>query len=239
MELNLPALSPTCHVSGESFVDDERVVSFLVRHDTGDVVRYDVKPGVEEQFQPPGRVACRWVQRYKTRVAGENPERELKLTAETLFLTLAEPGNELTPENTRLVQFLALMLERKRVLKPRGVSPDGTKNIFEHSKSKQRYEVPAGELDPAFFVSVQEQLSVLVGEPKSKSSSATAEKVTSAAPAPSAASNVAETPSTPSEASTPAPAAEPTPAPSTGDARTTDAPVASGEPPSPESPAER
>ena len=172
MELNLAALAPTCHVSGESFIDGERVVSQLVRQANGDVARYDVKPEREAQFEPPGRVACRWVQKYKTRVAGENPERELKLTADALFLTLADPATELSVENSRLVQFLALMLERKRLLKPRGKSADGTKAIFEHVKTKQRFEIPADELDPAFFVAVQEQLSVLVGEPKVKTAAA-------------------------------------------------------------------
>lgn len=166
MELNLPTLATSCHLSGEPFVNGERVVSHLVRHDNGELVRYDMKAPLEGQFDSPGRVACRWVHSFKPKVAGENPERELKLTAETLFLTLADPANELSEENTRLVQFLALMLERKRLLKPRGRNAEGTKNVFEHAKTKQRYEVPAGELDPAFFVAVQEQLSVLVGEPK-------------------------------------------------------------------------
>lgn len=169
MELNLPALASTCFVSGEPFADGERVVSLLVRHqDNGEVMRYDLKVPAESQFEPPGRVACRWIHTFKVRVATENPERELKLTAENLFLTLADPSNELSEDDTRLVQFLALMLERKRVIKPKGRNDDGTKNVFEHAKTKQRYEVPVGELDPAFFVSVQEQLSVLVGEPKSK-----------------------------------------------------------------------
>jgi hypothetical protein len=168
MELNLPTLATSCHLSGEPFVEGERVVSQLIRHENGELVRYDMKGPLEQQFDPPGRVACRWVHTFKPKVAGENAERELKLTAETLFLTLADPANELSEENVRLVQFLALMLERKRLLKPRGRSADGTKNVFEHAKTKQRYEVPAGELDPAFFVAVQEQLSVLVGEPKSE-----------------------------------------------------------------------
>ncbi|HEX2101819.1 MAG TPA: hypothetical protein VHF69_14195 [Candidatus Synoicihabitans sp.] len=169
MELNLPALASRCQVCGEAFVDGERVVSVLVRLDAGEAVqRFDLRVAQEKEFQPPGRVACRWVHTFKARVAGENPERELKLTAENLFMTLADPATEASADNVRLLQFLALMLERKRVLKPRGRSPDGARNVYEHAKTKLRYEVPVGELDPAFFTSVQEQLSVLVGEPKAK-----------------------------------------------------------------------
>jgi hypothetical protein len=87
-------------------------------------------------------------------------------------MTLADPTTEPTPENTRLVQFLALMLERKKILKPRGRSADGARNRFEHAKTKQIFEVPVGELTPEFFVAVQEQLSVLVGAPKAKTETA-------------------------------------------------------------------
>ena len=99
-----------------------------------------------------GRVACRWVHLYKPKRAGENPERELKLTAENLFLTLADPSNELSVEEARLVQFMALMLERKRVLRPKGLNAAGTHQVYEHAGTKGRYEVPAGELSPEFFV---------------------------------------------------------------------------------------
>jgi hypothetical protein len=64
------------------------------------------------------------------------------------------------------VQFLALMLERKKILRPKGRSPDGARNRYEHARSKVIFEVPAGELTPEFFVAVQAQLSVLVGAPK-------------------------------------------------------------------------
>ena len=124
-------------------------------------------------------MACKWVQAYKPRRAGENADRALKLTAENLFVTLSDPTTEPTPENTRLVQFLALMLERKRILKPRGRSADGARNRYEHAKSKAIFEVPAGDLTPEFFVAVQEQLSVLVGVPKVK---ILAETPTTAAP---------------------------------------------------------
>jgi hypothetical protein len=98
----------------------------------------------------------------------ENPERSLKLNAENLFFTLADPTNELNVESTRLVQFLALMLERKKMLRPKGLSADGARNVYEHAKTKQIFEVPVGELTPEFFVAVQEQLTVLVGAPKPK-----------------------------------------------------------------------
>ena len=168
MEMNLQPLATTCFVSGQPFVEGARVASYLVRATTLEVVRYDVLEEQAGSFAPEGFVACRWVQAYKPRRAGENADRALKLNAENLFLTLADPTNELNVESTRLVQFLALMLERKKLLRPKGRNADGTKNVYEHAKTKQRFEVPVGELTPEFFVAVQEQLSVLVGAPKGK-----------------------------------------------------------------------
>ena len=169
MEMHLQPLATTCFVSGEPFVDGARVASFLVRRGAAlEIVRYDLLETHATTFAPEGFVACKWVHAFKARRAGENADRALKLTAENLFVALADPTTEPTPENTRLVQFLALMLERKKILRPKGRSADGARNRYEHARSKAMFEVPAGELTPEFFVAVQEQLSVLVGAPKVK-----------------------------------------------------------------------
>lgn len=181
MEMNLQPLATTCHISGEPFVDGARVASCLVRATTLEIVRYDVLEKHLVDFSPEGFVACRWVHVYKSRRAGENADRTLKLNAENLFLALVDPLTEPTPESTRLVQFLALMLERKKILRPKGRSADGEKNLYEHARTKQRFEVPAGELTNEFFIAVQEQLSVLVGAPKTKTSPAAEENAASPA----------------------------------------------------------
>lgn len=171
--MNLQPLATTCFVSGEPFTDGARVASFLVRTASMEIVRHDVLESHVADFAPEGFVACRWVQGYKPRKAGENPDRALKLTAENLFATLADPSTEPTPENTRLLQFLALMLERKKILRPRGKTNDGLRQRYEHAKTKQIFEVPVGELTPEFFIAVQEQLTVLVGAPKPKADAQT------------------------------------------------------------------
>jgi hypothetical protein len=184
MELNLQPLGTACFVSGQTFAAGEPVASYLVRNANLEIVRYDLLASQKAAFAPAGFVACSWVHPYKPRVAGENSERTLKLNAETLFLALADPSTEVNAENTRLVQFLAFMLERKKVLRPKGRSADGEKNVYEHAKTKQLYQVPKGELTPEFFVQVQAQLSVLVGEPKPRTTPAPA-ATAPATPAPS------------------------------------------------------
>ena len=176
MELTLQSLSPRCYVSGRDFVEGDRVMSFLARGPvvpagTGKaadeavegIVRCDVLESAQGDFMTPGPVICRWVQVVKARKLQDNPERNLKLSAESLFLALSDPANERSVENERLLQVLALMLERKRVLKPKGRTADKQRVIYEHSKAKTLHEVEAAELSPEFFLSIQQQLSALVG----------------------------------------------------------------------------
>jgi hypothetical protein len=188
MEMQLQPLASACHVSGQPFVEGNRVASHLVSKKNGEVARYDLLESESGNFIADGVVACRWVQIFKLRKANENADRALKLTAETLFITLADPTAEPTTESTRLLQFLALMLERKRVLRPKGRTADGARNVYEHAKSKQLFEVPVGELTPEFFIQVQAQLSVLVGEPKAKPATSDTKTPTVPPPNPAAAS---------------------------------------------------
>jgi len=165
MDLNLQPLTTTCFVSGDPFQEGDRVVSRLMRGPTMEIMRYDVLESRISELAVEGSLICSWVQNFKPRHREENADRALKMTAENLFITLADPANEPDEETVRLVQFLALMLERKRILRPKGKTADGARSIYEHGKTKQLFEVPAGEFDPAFFVAVQAQLSVLVGGP--------------------------------------------------------------------------
>jgi hypothetical protein len=94
-----------------------------------------------------------------------------------LFLTLATPAgagassvesNDPNAINTPLLQFLALMLERKKQIKLRGRTEDGERHLYEHMATHQLYEVPVGDLNAEFFQKIQEHLGVLVGTPKPK-----------------------------------------------------------------------
>lgn len=177
MELNLHPIATKCFVSGREFQENDRVVSYLVREASGEVARRDLHESEDGRFMPPAFVYCRWVVGFKQRKAEENADRNLKLTAETLFLTLATPAgtgassvesNDPNAINTPLLQFLALMLERKKQIKLRGRTDDGERHLYEHMATHQLYEVPVGDLNAEFFQKIQEHLGVLVGTPKPK-----------------------------------------------------------------------
>ena len=168
MELTLHPIATKCFVSGRDFAENDRVASYLVRESTGEVARRDLLESEDGRFMPPAFIYCRWTVAFKQRKAEEDPARTLKLTAENLFLTLAAPEAEPSPTNTPLLQFLALMLERKKLIKLRGYSEDGQRQVYEHRATHQLYEVPVGDLNVEFFQKIQEHLGVLVGNPKPK-----------------------------------------------------------------------
>jgi len=166
MDLNLQPLATACFVSGELFSEGSRVLSLLVRNEQMEVARYDVLEAQRGELAVEGTLVCSWVQPYKPRQKQENPDRALKMTAENLFLTLADPSNEPDAETLRLIQFLALMLERKRILRPKGTQKDDEGVLharYEHAKTKQLFDVPQADFSPEFFIAVQAQLSVLLG----------------------------------------------------------------------------
>ena len=168
MELNLHPIATKCFVSGRDFQENDRVVCYLAREANGEVARRDLLESEDGRFMPPAFVYCRWVVAFKQRKADENPALTLKLTAENLFLTLAGPESEPSAINTPLLQFLALMMERKKLIKPRGKTEDGARHLYEHMATHQLYEVPVGDLNVEFFQKIQEHLGVLVGTPKAK-----------------------------------------------------------------------
>jgi len=176
MDLHLQPLATACFVSGERFAEGSRVLSLLVRNEQMVVARYDVLETQRSELAVEGALVCSWVQPYRPRQKQENPDRALKMTAENLFLTLADPSNEPDEETLRLIQFLALMLERKRILRPKGTSKsdDGGPRVrYEHAKTKQVFEVPQADFSPEFFIAVQAQLSVLLGGPSEQAEAPT------------------------------------------------------------------
>ena len=199
MELNLHPIATKCCVSGREFAENDRVVCYLVREDgsanspqsgssqgSSMMGRRDLLESEDANLVKPAQIYCRWVVVFKPRLLQENADRNLKLTAETLFLTLADPNNPPSEMNTPMVQFLALMLERKRLIKLRGLTEDKQRQIFEHMPSHQMYEVPVGNLDQSFFMKIQEQLGVLVGVPKPKVAATPAVTGQTVAPTPAA-----------------------------------------------------
>ena len=82
------------------------------------------------------------------------------------------------PEITRSCFALSAACQQARAH-----APGEYRLSVEHAKTKLIYAVPAGELNPEFFISIQEQLSVLVGGPKKAAEDKPAEPTPAVEPA--------------------------------------------------------
>lgn len=163
MELNLQSLASECHVTRALFTEGDRIVSTLVRLPDGDIRRVDFLASAEASLEWPGEPLCRWTVIFEPEPPVTNPERAMRLTAENLFLELTSAGEDLPKENSPLVQFLSLLLERKRVLRPRGFSDDGRWKLFERGPEKTLHRVPAGEISSESLRGIRDQLEAVLG----------------------------------------------------------------------------
>jgi hypothetical protein len=98
-----------------------------------------------EELQLPEAVLCQWSHRMREPAVSEAEARRAALqSAEEVFLSLYEDGQdgEAGAARDQLKFFLALQLERKRVLRPLGGGH------YRHVPSKREFTVPQLELTP-------------------------------------------------------------------------------------------
>jgi hypothetical protein len=159
MDVVLKALNPQCAVSGRAFVEGDRIVSLLVRGGA-EFARTDVLEEKVSMLQPAGEVLCRWTHTFKPRPSASDIDREMRQSMESFFLGLYGDADKPAEGNDDVVRFLALFLERKRLIKPKVGAPAGWR-AFEHVRQKRLFLVPEGELDAAFFMRIQAQMESL------------------------------------------------------------------------------
>ena len=165
MEISLRSVAKSSTASGEAFGPGDRVESFLCRGESGEIERADLRPSEVPGWTAPGPLLCRWTHRIREdRDEGLDARRSALQTAEELFFALheAESGAE-TTEDPRaamdrrvLLTLLALLLERKRVLRVRGRG-----GLYWHPAGKREFRITPVELTPEMLLAVQDQLAAL------------------------------------------------------------------------------
>jgi hypothetical protein len=153
-------LARMSYASGRPFAVGERVTCVIFRGPEG-LQRADLGEEEAAAWQAPGDVLGRWVR------AVDDPEESLRLqrrqalaSAEELFLALMQETGGAGPDKELLAQFLALMLERKRILRPVGPAQNGRQR-YAHSKLGQEFSVAQEELTAERVVALQGQLHLL------------------------------------------------------------------------------
>jgi hypothetical protein len=163
MEWQFKPISRRCAVGGEPLKIGDRVVCVVFKPQGAEIERADILADKASEFRPNGIELGRWTREVKDHAEEEREARlQLMASREEFFLSLFSVDDD--PDGTKRVlkQLLALMLERKRVLRRLGNPANGTQRYL-HVRSRDEYDVPTDDLQPEKIAAVMAVLETLVG----------------------------------------------------------------------------
>lgn len=150
-DLQIKPISRSSGISGQPFLPGETVISRLYLDEKGEPQRIDVLADEAEKLTSTGVELCRWSRIIKPAALTEaEAKRQALMGAEEMFLSLAGPleptvdGGPARPD-PQLLALLALLLERKRILRPLARKKKGVVSYY-HPRSKREVDIPEAEL---------------------------------------------------------------------------------------------
>ncbi len=163
MEWEIRPLARRCAASDAALEPGEAVVCLLYRDfETGELARADVREPLADDFTPSGDPVARW--RRIVKAPGDEGEarREALRSSEELFLALLDESTEPAPDVQALQHLLALLLERKRILRQLGKRQRSGQQTYLHVPTKREIAIPILPLDSEFFAQIQTRLDDLI-----------------------------------------------------------------------------
>ena len=163
MEWQVRPIARQCAASGKELRPGDIVTCVVHKPVGGAIERADVLKEHVAEYVPPGLLLGRWTREVKERGEEEQAQRaQLLASREELFLSLFEQEEDPSGERAVLKHILAMLLERRRVLKQAG-PPEKGKTPYLHVATKQVYAVPAIDLQPDHIRQVGGSLDMLAG----------------------------------------------------------------------------
>lgn len=158
MDWQVKSASSLSDVSGRTFKRGERIVSFLLRDENGELRRSDVSEEESHEHRPMGTVLARWEQEKREKISETDAKRQSLQNSLGLFLSLFEVDEEGMEERKVLKYLLALMLERKRILKPTGFKQGERIQCYEMKDPKGSFEVSVVDVTAESVARIEGQL---------------------------------------------------------------------------------
>ena len=142
----------------------DTVVCAVFVNDIGELDRLDSHKDEFDDSRINGRLIGKW-----ERVVGDNPEaderaaRRMSLeSSEDFFVSMFDENSAVDAEEADIVkQMLALLLERKRILKPVGRASGGVQRYVQTS-TKREFAVMQRTLDEGLIIKIQNQLGSII-----------------------------------------------------------------------------
>jgi hypothetical protein len=164
MDWHIKTIARTSTVSGESFAPGDRVDCIIFKdEEAGELGRADLQPEELASFKLPGEVLGRWSRIVKDPDDEAASARETMASAEDFFFSLYENEKpEAKEESDMLKHLLALMLERKRVLRPTGPRQVEGVQTYVHVKAKREVIVPIAEISTELMLKIEDTIGDII-----------------------------------------------------------------------------
>lgn len=131
--------------------------------EAGEMGRADVLPDEVDTYELPGETLGRWTRVVKDPGDESANVRETVASAEDFFLSLYDNDQAgAQAETDALKHLLALMLERKRVVRALGKRQVEGTQLYRHVKTKQELEVPVVEISTDLMLKIQDTLGDII-----------------------------------------------------------------------------
>ncbi len=164
LEWQIKPLAKKSGLSDREIKPGDTVVCAVFVDELGNLDRLDAHKDDFDDSKLRGKVIGRW-----ERVVSENPEaderaaRKMALaSSEDFFVSLFDEGSAVETDEVDVVkQMLALLLERKRILRPQGRASKGVQKYVQVS-TKREFSVPQKNLNEELIVKIQNQLGSII-----------------------------------------------------------------------------
>lgn len=158
---NIKSRSTTCQMTGEPFEEDQIFYTLLFRngeeYERLDLCETAWEARKKEATQP--MPFSYWRSKYEI-PPPPPPEPLKKDDAEGMLRHLLASSD---PQHRKTCYILALMLERKKILKPLS-SPEASTLLYEHAATGETFIIPDPHLSLQNLLEVQQEVGALLGQ---------------------------------------------------------------------------
>jgi hypothetical protein len=164
MDWQIKTIAGKCCATSIDFNPGDSVLSLIFKDEEENTLgRADILSEEQEQFELPGALLGRWTRVIKEDGATEFGPQEQAAAAEDFFCSLYDEAQESSDENgaderLALKHLLALLLERKRILRAVGVRAKSGIQVYRHPKLEREFEVPVVEVSKEMTETIMETM---------------------------------------------------------------------------------
>ena len=159
MSWNFKTIADTSALSKSTFLDGEHVICLIYKDiEKGEIGRADIRSEELDDFKLPGDLLGRWRRKVKKPENGHFTVREKVASAEDFFFSLYESRDnaESCEETNALKYILALVLERKRIIRAQGKRKRTGNQPYIHVRTKHVLDVPIVDISANLMIRIQE-----------------------------------------------------------------------------------